>query len=81
MKEYWICYGLSAFIAAFLCILFSLLFTLLPSMHNLGEWILKALLVFTGGNVFGVIFLHNNGDFLFYKNLLAGKLKTWGKRK
>ena len=81
MKEYWICYGLSAFIAAFLCILFSLLFTLLPSVHNLGEWILKALLVFTGGNVFGVIFLHNNGDFLFYKNLLAGKLKTWGKRK
>ena len=43
MKEYWICYGLSAFIAAFLCILFSLLFTLLPSVHNLGEWILKAL--------------------------------------
>ena len=57
------------------CIAFSHLFKIcFPEINSFMEWFLKAMLVFVGGNIFGIIYLHNNQDFLFYKELILKKL-------
>lgn len=81
MKEYWKYYSISALSTMVACVIFSKLFVMyFPEIHSFIGWFLKAMLVFVVGNILGIIGLHNNQDFLFYKELILKKLnirRTW----
>lgn len=75
MKEYWKYYFVSAASTIVICVAFSQLFVIyFPEINSFIEWFLKAMLVFVGGNIFGIICMHNNQDFLFYKKLILKKI-------
>ncbi len=83
MKEYWI-YYVSAFL---ITILVSFLVKevdaklLIFQINNILIWTFKALSIFIFCNLILIVLLHRNSDFLFYYNLIKGRLKRNGRKK
>lgn len=75
MKEYWTRYFGSLLFTVLGCICFWAFFCVFfPQVSNFGEWILKAIIIFVGENIFLIACLHNNEDFFFYRNIVLKKL-------